>query len=148
MTVAKPCKDCVAEGITTVRKMATKPDGTLHPGPRCVTHHRAKRKQARKQAHARRTENTYGISGEVYWELHVAQGGYCAICRKARGVVRNLAVDHDHKLCDDHPPEQGCPRCIRGLLCSPCNTLIGRYGVEALRRAIDYLENPPARKML
>jgi len=31
------CVDCVTEGITTERKLAIKRDGTLEPGPRCVT---------------------------------------------------------------------------------------------------------------
>lgn len=133
------CKDCIAEGVTTNRSAP-------HPGPRCVTHHRAKRKADRLRAHARRTEATYGISGEEYWELYEAQGGRCVICQKATGATKRLAVDHDHSMCDDHPPEKGCPKCIRGILCGPCNQLIGRYDNAALRRAIDYVDNPPAQR--
>ena len=47
-----------------------------------------------------------------------------------------------------HDPKKGCRRCIRGLLCSRCN----RWGVplflDAMIRAINYLTDPPARKVL
>ncbi|AXN53523.1 endonuclease VII [Gordonia phage Ronaldo] len=68
----------------------------------------------------------------------MAQGGKCAICQRAIGKRRKLAVDHDHDTGE-----------VRGILCQPCNfTVLGRYDKEALQRAIDYLENPPARKVL
>ena len=37
---------------------------------------------------------------------------------------------------------------VRGLLCGPCNQMIGRYSVDALTRAIDYRRNPPAPRVL
>lgn len=151
MTAAPRCKDCRAEGTDPKgkRKLARKKDGTLQPGPRCVTHWRAKRKADRARAHELRIAARYDLSAELYWELYEAQGGMCPICRKAKGISRNLSVDHDHDLCDDHSPEQGCPICIRGLLCQGCNyTLLGRYDIEALIRAVMYLRNPPARKIL
>ena len=114
-----------------------------YPGPRCATHHRAQTKLTMNKAHARRVENSYGITTEQYWTLYDSQGGVCAICRQATGKVRRLAVDHDHAKCLTHPREQGCPRCIRGLLCKRCNQLVAWYGVEKLRRAIDYLTREP-----
>lgn len=145
------CKDCLKEGTDPKgkRKLARKKDGSLQPGPRCVTHWRAKRKADRARAHERSIAAKYELSPEQYWELYEAQGGRCPICLHARGLSRNLAVDHDHDLCKDHPPDRACPLCIRGLLCSGCNyTLLGRYGMEALLRAVAYLKNPPARKVL
>ena len=70
-----------------------------------------------------------------YDQLKEAQGGVCAICQKATGVRKKLAVDHDHKT--EH---------VRGLLCGPCNKLLGfaRDNPEFFRRAANYLENPPA----
>jgi len=143
----KPCKDCLAAGLTEgvpERKWRPAP----HPGPRCTTHHRAKRNADRLRAHALRTEANFGITGEQYWEVYEFQGGRCFVCQHARGLRRRLAVDHDHKLCDGHPPDKGCPRCIRALLCVSCNELLGRYGVDALMRAIEVLTDPPARKVL
>src|SRR5690606_35002465 len=83
-----------------------------------------------------------------YETLYRAQGGRCYICQRATGKSKNLAVDHDHSHC---PREQGCKDCVRGLLCSRCNhDLLGhcRDSVEMLQRAIDYLKDPPARRIL
>ena len=138
----KPCKDCVADGVTTNRPAP-------HPGPRCVTHHRAVKKERKKRAHARRVDIFYGITAAQYQMLYRHQGGSCYICQRATGATRNLAVDHDHDLCDTHPPDRGCPRCVRGLLCSICNrVVIGRYDEESLLRAVKYLRHPPARSIL
>jgi Recombination endonuclease VII len=142
----KRCKDCVAEGITTPRKIAMKPDGSLQPGPRCVTHHRTRKRTVSFNAHANRIVHTYKMTSSQYWALYAYQGECCAGCVRATGKSKRLAIDHDHSRCDDHPPDQGCSRCWRGLLCSQCNELIGRYGIEQLARLIKYLSDPPARK--
>lgn len=134
MPSTKPCKDCIAEGITTDRPAP-------HPGPRCVTHHRARRKAVRSQAHGR-TVSQYGITAEEYQALKAAQGGACFICGKAKGISKNLAVDHDHEL--------GFGRhSVRCLACTTCNRVVlGRYDVAALQRAIEVLTDPPAQKFL
>lgn len=82
----------------------------------------------------------YGLPPGGYAALYAAQGGRCYICRRATGASRRLPVDHDHATGE-----------VYGLLCGPCNkNVIGhlRRDVEALRRAIDYLTDPPARKVL
>jgi Recombination endonuclease VII len=135
------CKDCKAEGVTTVRL-------TPHPGPRCATHHRAERTRTQGLAHARHIAVNYALEPGDYTALFNAQGGYCAICRKARGMSARLAVDHNHSCDGGHPPTQGCSQCIRGLLCKRCNALIGFLDVAALTRAINYLLDPPARYVL
>jgi hypothetical protein len=56
----------------------------------------------------------YGLTGEKYWELYEFQGGVCAICKRAKGIRRRLAVDHDHKT-----------GAVRGLLCGTCNKILG-----------------------
>jgi len=135
--------DCLAEGVTTRRPITT---GTRKP--RCATHSRAAGKRASAIAHARTVASTYGISGEQYWALHRNQNGKCAICQVATGATKRLAVDHDHSCSVGHSPQQGCPECCRGLLCSPCNVTIGRLNSEALVRALAYLLDPPARLIL
>lgn len=134
MPSTKVCKDCTAEGVTTTRPAP-------HPGPRCVTHHRARRKVVRSQAHGR-TVSQYGITAEEYHALKASQGGACFICGKAKGVSKNLAVDHDHAL--------GYGRhSVRALLCTTCNRVVlGRYDVAALQRAIEVLTDPPAQRFL
>jgi len=72
----------------------------------------------------------YGISSEGYERLFDAQGGVCAICGKPEPRRNSLAVDHDHGCC---PGSRSCGGCIRGLLCSPCNTGLGMFGDDPLR---------------
>jgi hypothetical protein len=130
------CKDCRAEGITTARPAP-------HPGPRCVTHHRARRKvraAGRRPAALRR----FGITPEEYAQLFAAQGNRCAICRRATGATKQLAVDHDHSCC---PGPTSCGGCVRGLLCGPCNGMLAhaRDDAELFHRAVRYLREWPSR---
>jgi hypothetical protein len=125
----KPCIDCVAEGIITKRKAP-------HPGPRCSTHHRAKRTLRKDTTWEQRIWLTYGITASEYWEIYDYQQGSCYICRRATGVRKKLSVDHCHAT-----------GLVRGLLCTPCNrNVLGhlRDDCDALYRAVDYLMNPPA----
>lgn len=133
MTKPRECKDCLAEGITTRRDCPW-------PGPRCETHQRAIRKIRRAREHERHVQVTYGLAPGEYDALCAFQNGLCAICLHARctGVSgKKLAVDHNHLT--------GEPR---GLACVNCNRfLLGRYDINALRRAVDYLLDPPYRRM-
>lgn len=142
MAAAPTCVDCIAEGVTTARPIAS---GTRKK--RCTTHTRAAKKQARLNAHARTTQNRFQITGEQYWALYEAQGGRCAVCRIATGKTKRLAVEHDHKAeCiqrGDHPADTGCPLCIRGLACGPCNQNLIVHPVDTLLRAVAYKFAPP-----
>ncbi|ASW31318.1 endonuclease VII [Mycobacterium phage Fred313] len=125
----KPCIDCTAEGLVNRRKAP-------HPGPRCATHHRAKRAQRRTVTQEQRWMDVYNITAEEYWAIYEFQGGRCYGCRRANGKRKRLSVDHDH--------ETGI---VRGLLCTACNrNVLGhlRDDPEAFQRFIDYLDNPPA----
>ena len=125
----KPCVDCTDEGITTKRKAP-------HPGPRCATHHRAKRRVRSTATWAVRIWETYGITEEEYWRIYEHQGAVCFICRRANGKRKRLSVDHCHAT-----------GTVRGLLCTGCNrNVVGhlRDDPVALERAADYLRRPPA----
>jgi hypothetical protein len=92
-------------------------------------------------AHDARVRQRFGIEPTEYRRILDLQDGVCAICGATPRTAR-LAVDHWHGHCKD-----GCPECIRGLLCSKCNNeLLGSAhdSIEILRRAIEYLEHPPA----
>lgn len=125
---AVACHDCITEGVTRYRPPA--------PGAaknRCVTHHRAFRKRTREATAGKLREQRYGLTPEQFKALWDAQGRVCAICGKPV-KVRRPTVDHDHVTGE-----------VRGLTCLPCNReLLGRYDADALRRALDYLANPPA----
>lgn len=76
----------------------------------------------------RKYKYRYGITIHDYNVLYTKQSGGCAICSVV--TESNLHVDHDH-----------CTGKVRGLLCSPCNTGIGKLkdSVENLKSAIKYL---------
>jgi len=138
----KPCKDCVTEvaaGAARVQLTRKAP----HPGPRCRTHFLAKRRADRIGAHNRRLVAGFSIDRPTYDRLKEHQGGVCAICRVAKGVSKNLAVDHDHACCIG---PTSCGRCVRGLLCSTCNDILAHFrdNPVALERAADYLRHWPS----
>lgn len=124
MASKKACKDC---GSTT-RKLP-------YAGPRCGACHRKVKQRRSLDAHAAYVLKTYGITGDEYWLLYEAQGGVCYICKRARGLSKKLAVDHDHKT-----------GFVRGLLCGACNKYIGyvRDDPNVGNWMFVYLTMPPA----
>lgn len=130
------CKDCRAEGITTWRSAP-------HPGPRCTSHWNAEKRRRRLHAAGRRVLANFNISPEQYDALKAIQGGRCAICQRATGAAKRLAVDHDHTCC---PGPTSCGQCVRGLLCGPCNDLLGHAHDDPAMfyRAVDYLRSWPS----
>lgn len=142
------CKDCyptpeeratarVMRGAMVAGKMV-RARPAPHPGPRCTTHWREKKKQVKADNHEKRVTSTYGLKKGEYAQLYVFQGGLCALCRRATGSSRKLSVDHDH-----------ASGAVRGLLCRPCNTLLGhaRDKIAFFRRCILYLATTPYSQM-
>lgn len=83
----------------------------------------------------------YGIDNKQLMVLLAAQGDSCAICKRGYGEIPDgWHVDHDHRCCD---VQRTCGKCVRGVLCGPCNKMIGlaRDSVGTLRNAITYLEH-------
>lgn len=78
----------------------------------------------------------YGITQRQYEALLAAQDGRCAICRRK---FDTYSVDHDHACCP--MGTRGCGNCVRGLLCTGCNTLLGMANdnPDRLTAAIAYL---------
>lgn len=132
MSSQHECVDCAA---LPVDDRPPKPRPTVSGGPRsrrCATHKRAHLKRQKARAHETYVSKVYGLGPGEYERLLAVQDGKCAICRRATGKARRLAVDHDHATGE-----------VRGLLCKPCNRTILGFGGETLRRALDYLTNPP-----
>lgn len=80
----------------------------------------------------------YGITPDQY-ATALERG--CEICHRK---VDRLHVDHDHGCCDARK-FRTCGKCVRGLICGPCNRALGMFqdDVAALQRAIDYLTKQP-----
>lgn len=146
MSPPRRCKDCVAELVEAPASLRLRPAN--HPGPRCATHHRVEALRRKKAAQVRRRADVYGIDEDDYTALLWFQHGACAICQKATGARRALAVDHDHKQArlDGHDESKGCPKCVRGLLCKRCNRILGELRDDplAFARAASYLESWPS----
>lgn len=124
-SIKRTCKDC---------KSTTR--SAPHPGPRCATCHRVRRKGLSNARRLAYVAKQYNLTGEQYKALYDKHGGLCWICRFRKG----RQVDHDHKCC---PGKTSCGKCVRGLLCGPCNKFLGfiRDKIETLQNAIDYLKD-------
>lgn len=81
----------------------------------------------------------FGLTAEEYIDMANAQNNVCKICNNPETSNRRLAIDHNHKCCSG---SNSCKKCIRGLLCSKCNKMLGMVNdnVEILKSAIRYLE--------
>lgn len=79
---------------------------------------------------------TYGLTKADYFRMLADQDARCAICSRP-SPDKPLCIDHDHT--------KSGPSSVRGLLCSPCNSALGRFGesTEVIARAAAYLERDP-----
>ena len=62
----------------------------------------------------------------------------CQICGEVPEV--NYHVDHDHACC---PGNGSCGKCVRGVVCARCNTLVAKYERGKLRP-----DNPRLKKII
>ena len=130
--------------VTEFYKDGRAPDGLTR---RCKDCHIRKSYESRKKsespsarrdyAYNLRLKREYGLSLDDYNEMLEAQNGVCLICDQPETMKKwwgdeapRLHVDHDHFTGK-----------IRGLLCSNCNTGLGKFrdSPRLLRRAEDYL---------
>ncbi len=137
------CKDCVAGG---------NPRPASFPGPRCYTHNRAYKQRVKERKREQRVNAVYSLPPEVYRALLDAcpkndKGApLCMTCHKYRA----RAVDHDHNAPCGCKGSTSCGKCVRGLLCSNCNGILGRLrdDPEVFFRLGRYLQDPPAQKIV
>ncbi|MEU5299758.1 endonuclease VII domain-containing protein [Streptomyces noursei] len=111
----------------------------FYSGPRGRVCLSCQKKARSRASHESRVQATYGLGPGEYEKLLQAQDGRCAICRQTRST--RLDVDHCHKT-----------GVVRGLCCARCNRQLLARGLrdspEVARNAADYLENPPAVRVL
>lgn len=111
------------------------------PCTRCKTRVREVLSLCKPCLSIRRSEIKVGVPAGFFDLTHGIQGGVCAICLgpPAEGDRGDrLHVDHDHVTGE-----------VRGLLCSHCNTALGKFRDDParLRRAAEYLERPVVRRV-
>ena len=82
------------------------------------------------EARDKNLKNLYGISEKDWEELFDSQGRVCAICSGDKHHGRNWHTDHDHLTGQ-----------IRGILCSWCNTALGKFQEDSkiMMAAISYI---------
>lgn len=103
----------------------------------------------------------YGLELLDLERLYVAQSGRCYLCNHALRIpalhiapnfqgARTASVDHMHALAEGKMSPAEKRALVRGLLCKfPCNYVLQKYWTpERLRRAAEYLEHPPAKRVL
>ncbi|MGE3487469.1 MAG: endonuclease domain-containing protein [Nitrospira sp.] len=121
----KPCTDC---GIV-------KPIDEFHKSKRRTSgyHSRCGKCQS-----LRLRANNFGITVKKLIAFYSKQDGRCKIC-KLKLLVEELCIDHDHKCCPRRA--KSCGKCIRGLLCTQCNFMIGHgdNDPEILEAGAQYL---------
>lgn len=82
-------------------------------------------------------KRAYAMTLEEFDNRLAAQGGGCAIC----GLLKpRMSVDHDHSCC---PGMISCGNCIRGILCTTCNSALGglQDDPKLLESALDYVRS-------
>lgn len=86
----------------------------------------------------RSLQRSFGLTWDEYELMLACQEDRCYLCRRLPRKTA-LAVDHNHKTGE-----------IRGLLCRVCNhRMLGaaKEDPALLRKAADYLEDPPAKEV-
>lgn len=75
------------------------------------------------QTKIRRRCSRKGISETLYLTILFNQDGRCPC-----GIeLESSQIDHDHSCC---PGKRACSQCVRGLLCTRCNLLLGMVEAE------------------
>ncbi len=100
---------------------------------RNAKYHRDNKEKVNRRVRNRR----HGITQEWFDAKVEEQDNRCAVCGREFEETPN--IDHSHECC---PDLRSCEKCRRGLLCAPCNVLIGmaKESIEVLSNAIQYLK--------
>ncbi|MBM4575959.1 hypothetical protein GS415_09725 [Rhodococcus hoagii] len=91
--------------------------------------------------------NHLRIGPNAYTAILDAQNGRCYICpASSPSSASPRRRPRPHLL----PRGGSCGQCVRALLCSPCNRLLGhlRDNTDALHRAITVIRDRPAQAVL
>lgn len=128
------CRDCgTVANLSPEEREARRASGRAATARYRERHGPERRDPGRQRRYALMTR--FGITPAEVEAIREDQDGRCPICEAE--LPERVALDHDPR----HPN-----RNVRGLLCDQCNLKLGQWGEdpERLRRAIAYLERPPA----
>ena len=84
----------------------------------------------------RYTLYNHRMTMEQYTALRIAQADRCGACKEPLRFedTRAVTVDHDPRCCQYETLSTGrakgpisCGKCVRALLCSPCNRAVGFF---------------------
>lgn len=86
----------------------------------------------------RELKRRFNMTLEQWDEIFESQSKKCAICSRTEPNGTGWHVDHDSTCCSSRFT---CGNCVRGILCSNCNTALGLLGddISKLESAITYL---------
>ena len=144
------CKECMSDKVLEYRggRVFTKLEKTdTHKQCRICLELLPNRAYSRKNAsycikcskhkNYERVLRRKGLDIIAYNKLLESQNGVCAICGSPPDKTR-LSVDHDHSCCEG---TSNCSKCVRGLLCSSCNTSLGllKEDITVIQNMLDYL---------
>lgn len=106
--------------------------------------HAAWMKVHRSSEQQKQNVRRHGLTMSQFEAMHRGQDGKCACCR--REFLKTPHIDHDHGCC---PGRYGCEKCVRGLLCAPCNHLLGRFkdSIDLFYAFTSYLRGYQRRKI-
>lgn len=113
-------------------------DGFMRQCKECnnkrVNRYNANNKRLLKPKYAR-----HGLTEQEFQTAIKNQDNKCRVCQES--LELNSVIDHDHSCCSG---VYGCKKCFRGVLCSPCNMVLGILKDDrgALLRAAEYLDSP------
>lgn len=84
----------------------------------------------------------YKLTEQGFNALLESQNGACAICKCLEpSNSKGWHIDHDRACCSSR---WSCGKCVRGVLCSNCNTAIGllKENAETINNALAYIQKP------
>lgn len=95
-------------------------------------------------------KTNFNLTPDQYSWLLSEQEAKCFLCKCSEskvdsrtGLPMALAVDHDHRCCS--VSNKSCGECIRHLLCSSCNLVVGKIESKPalIHRFADYIDLRP-----
>lgn len=93
----------------------------------------------REEDRAHKAWRKHGLTWARGTAMRLGQDNVCKLCSDPNTAWTRLVVDHDHRCCAG---KTGCAQCVRGLLCTTCNSGLGllKDDPEVLARAVRYLK--------